>query len=304
MARISHPADPHEQYKDNLKKIRGIGPAMEQRLNHSGIFTFAQIAELSPKDLAAVFSGTPCLSVEKIIEKGWVNQARYMMEKEKETNNLTPEENGQHSIMFSVDLLLDNKNHVRRTHILHIQSRKENSWAGWNQNQLVGFILENANIKCADLDMDLNDRKLSVKSSLKDKKQVKIKELRGDLNIAGIEVRPEPDKAANWLVTAKKPFATAFMLDMSKAFISPGTLVQYQVEIYAKNLADGIRQKIGEEKNTIKSKHLTPLVINCRALPQGSYRIEAFIVLALDLEDQNPRSRLMAMTEGTVFRVS
>jgi len=303
MARIS-PADRHEQHKDNLKKIRGIGPAMEQRLNHAGIFSFAQIAELSPKDLAALFSGIPCLSAERIIEKGWINQALYLMEKEKESNNLTPEENGQHSIMFSVDLLLDNKNHVRRTHILHVQSREENSWAGWNQNQLADFILENANIKSAHLGRDLTERKSSLKSSIKDKNQVKIKEIRGDLNISGIEVRPQSDKAAHWLVTANKPFATAFMLDMSKAFISPGTLLQYQVEIYAKNLADGIRQNIGEERNTIKSKNLASLVINCRALPQGSYRIEAFIVLALDLENQNPRSRLMAMTEGTVFRVS
>lgn len=35
--------------KDDLKKIKGIGPFIEERLNEIGIFTFAQIAAMTPK---------------------------------------------------------------------------------------------------------------------------------------------------------------------------------------------------------------------------------------------------------------
>ena len=40
--------------KDDLKKIRGIGPAIEKRLNQAGIQTFAALAQLNKKDLEAI----------------------------------------------------------------------------------------------------------------------------------------------------------------------------------------------------------------------------------------------------------
>lgn len=37
--------------KDNLKVIKGIGPAIEKKLNNAGIYTFAALAALTKKDL-------------------------------------------------------------------------------------------------------------------------------------------------------------------------------------------------------------------------------------------------------------
>src|SRR5215213_7572004 len=37
--------------KDDLKLIKGIGPAIERKLNSAGISTFAALAQLSPKQL-------------------------------------------------------------------------------------------------------------------------------------------------------------------------------------------------------------------------------------------------------------
>lgn len=44
----SAPAEPE---KDDLKAIRGIGPAIEKKLNNAGIQTYAALAALSKKDL-------------------------------------------------------------------------------------------------------------------------------------------------------------------------------------------------------------------------------------------------------------
>ena len=38
---------------DDLKLINGIGPAVERRLHGIGIYTYAQLAALSPADIAA-----------------------------------------------------------------------------------------------------------------------------------------------------------------------------------------------------------------------------------------------------------
>ncbi|HEX6033173.1 MAG TPA: helix-hairpin-helix domain-containing protein [Anaerolineales bacterium] len=40
--------------KDDLKKIKGIGPAIEKKLNNAGIHTFAALAALSREDLEKI----------------------------------------------------------------------------------------------------------------------------------------------------------------------------------------------------------------------------------------------------------
>jgi hypothetical protein len=61
---------------DDLELINGIGPAVEKRLNGVGIFTFAQLAALSPADVAAAVAGLAGLSAERIVKQDWIGQAR------------------------------------------------------------------------------------------------------------------------------------------------------------------------------------------------------------------------------------
>ena len=42
--------DPETQTADDLKKVNGIGPKMEEKLNELGIFTFAQVARMTQKE--------------------------------------------------------------------------------------------------------------------------------------------------------------------------------------------------------------------------------------------------------------
>jgi len=60
---------------DDLKKIRGIGPALERRLNTTGVSRFQQLAELSERelsDLAEKISVSPTVAERD----QWVQQAR------------------------------------------------------------------------------------------------------------------------------------------------------------------------------------------------------------------------------------
>ena len=60
---------------DDLTLITGIGPAVESRLHGVGIYTFAQLAALSPADIAASVSGLTGLTAERIIKQNWIGQA-------------------------------------------------------------------------------------------------------------------------------------------------------------------------------------------------------------------------------------
>jgi large subunit ribosomal protein L21 len=59
---------------DDLKKLSGVGPALEKKLIENGVTTFAQIAAWGPEDIAAFdeklnFKG-------RIEREGWVEQAK------------------------------------------------------------------------------------------------------------------------------------------------------------------------------------------------------------------------------------
>ena len=59
---------------DNLKKMTGIGPALEKKLNGAGITTFAQVAALTDAQIAELEEQ---LGLSGRFEKdGWVEQAK------------------------------------------------------------------------------------------------------------------------------------------------------------------------------------------------------------------------------------
>ena len=60
--------------KDDLTKIKGIGPFIEKRLNMIGIYTFQQLAELSPEMIDRVGAAIEFFP-HRMIRDNWVGQA-------------------------------------------------------------------------------------------------------------------------------------------------------------------------------------------------------------------------------------
>ena len=59
---------------DDLKKLSGVGPALEKKLVAGGVTSFAQIAAWSPEDVASV--DTELALKGKIEKEGWIAQAK------------------------------------------------------------------------------------------------------------------------------------------------------------------------------------------------------------------------------------
>ena len=63
---------------DDLKKLSGVGPALEKKLHEAGVTTFAQIAAWTEEDVAAMDEK---LSFKGRIEReGWIAQAKELSE--------------------------------------------------------------------------------------------------------------------------------------------------------------------------------------------------------------------------------
>ena len=63
---------------DDLKKISGVGPVLEKKLNDMGIYHYNQIAAFTPKEIAKVDTE---LNFKGRIERDeWLSQAKTLME--------------------------------------------------------------------------------------------------------------------------------------------------------------------------------------------------------------------------------
>lgn len=63
---------------DDLKLIKGVGPKLEKELNGLGLFTFAQIATLTPENLAWIDENLSSFK-GRSLRDDWVGQAAAML---------------------------------------------------------------------------------------------------------------------------------------------------------------------------------------------------------------------------------
>ena len=65
--------------RDDLKMIKGVGPAIEKTLNEMGIFRFRQIADMSEYDIDRVARRLKGFH-SRIYREDWIGQARALLE--------------------------------------------------------------------------------------------------------------------------------------------------------------------------------------------------------------------------------
>jgi len=68
---IAPPYHVEERPPDDLTILRGIGPAFAERLHQAGIRTFAQLAQLTPEEAAALCR----VPLGRVLRNDWVGQA-------------------------------------------------------------------------------------------------------------------------------------------------------------------------------------------------------------------------------------
>ena len=72
--------DAERETADDLKKVKGIGPQMEQTLNQIGIFTFAQVSKMTKKEYDLLDSITGSFP-GRAQRDDWAGQAKKLNEK-------------------------------------------------------------------------------------------------------------------------------------------------------------------------------------------------------------------------------
>jgi len=316
----SKAAEPSET--DDLKLINGIGPAVEKRLHGVGIFTFAQLAVLPSADIAAAVADLSGLSAERITKQDWIGQARKLAaesatsEAQQATTLPIESEKGASPSMehyqlatFTVEFLLDEHNNVRSTHALHVQSRHEHSWTGWQKTQLVDFLSESAglNIPSDELDLLKTEEPDQLPAIVTESEPliplVAKPSLTGTLHVPEMEMIGVESAGPRRTLAHDEPFDVRLTLDLSELLVPGNAPLHYKTSIYGKGRGrPGL--VIGEAQGTIMPRDRVAITVGGNTLPEvGIYQLTATVILGLPTMKLVARPGTTAIVNGGLLEV-
>ena len=289
---------------DDLTLVKGIGPAIVARLRDANIETYSQLAILTPEELSARVVG---ISARRIARERWIKQAQKLAVKEETgvpPRSEIDREPRQHYATFTIELLLDKENFVRRTRVTYVQNNSEESWAGWSELKLVSFVN-----KCAGLYIPQPDNiLLSTRSSDTSLKEIlpdpEIRcQLSGTLRIFELIVTSKDSDIPQLLVHTDEAFSVHILLDITEVKTPPSTPINCAVTIWAKKLGTGVRQMIGERQSTFTPVDKVPCVVKCMIPSQGTYRLEAMATISPTSTSSPLHRTIRAWQEGGLLQV-
>lgn len=300
------------QEADDFKLISGIGPVLDGRLHEAGIRTYSQLASLSPAELATKVNG---LSVKQITRLDWIGQARKMVPKKARPKPHQKRQEAptirQHYENFTIEFLLDEKNTVRRSRAVHVQSGYAETWAGWEAQQLIDFLARH-----------IKERIPKAKSSSKESSIVplfyavtkeaqqgnKIAEsssqsqeainLTGTLRVHDLQVVTIGSNIPLFALHHEQPYLLRLTIDLSKVDASSETPLVYQATIIVKQLG-GLDYVVTEAISNLKLSDSMTLGIVGPVLPPGIYRLAACVILSSD----KAASSLTAILKGDLLQI-
>jgi hypothetical protein len=287
---------------DDLKHIHGIGLATEGHLHDAGILTYAQLAAATPEDLAARLGHHLGLSAEHIAKQNWIGQARQLASTatlaEPQEEAIEPASTRRYAT-FTVQLLLDDDNYVRRTRVAHIQGGSEETWAGWDETQLVDFFVRHAALRLPAVEPVGSD---TVPAG-PPQPAAPAAEIGGVPRLTELVAISRDTGERCRLLPHGQPFDVRLALDLGEVIAPYDTPLAYTATIRAKPLGTGEHAPIDEVAGITASGGT--VVINAKAaeLPAGIYRLEAAVSLAVPTAEAGSQPRISAFLEGSLLHI-
>lgn len=285
---------------DDFQAIHGIGPGIEKRLYQAGIFTYTQLTGFSPEEIVESLGNMIGLTVEKINKQDWLGQAHEMALKKEESyareSNLGER---LHYATFTVEVLLNEENAVRRTSVKHVQSLAEKTWAGWDSARLVGFLITNGNIHEILPEAEQFIPQIHKQVLLNEEKVT----LSGSMRLHEMTTTPAQEQYPRKTLPAGQPFDIHLTLDASEISAVEDFPLNYRTALFARQLGNRERIPLGQVEGTSIPDEGISVEMESVALSEGTYRLEVKISLSsLDWEHTN-RPDMEAFLEGSLLQI-
>ncbi|MEN9934935.1 MAG: ribosomal protein [Chloroflexota bacterium] len=274
---------------DDLKHIQGIGRGVESRIHAAGVLTYADLAQLTPEQLAGMLVGLAHVTADRIEKQDWIGQARALARESAESVKLAERDGtAQQLEVFTVELLLGEDRSVRRTRVRHVKSGADEVWAGWDEARLAGTVAAHA-------ELGAEASQASVGQT------VRAGQTRGDLpalNVHQVEVITPEKGSAHSLLRAGSPYTVQVMAELDGE-IAEDDALDYMAHIYMRQMGSGNRQLAGEAHGELHHGGRIVIDVPGVALKPGLYRLEAVVMLKPRPDEHMPR----AIFEGRMLQV-
>jgi hypothetical protein len=289
---------------DDFTLVKGIGPTITSRLYATGITTFAQLAALSPADVATRLGGP---SARRISQEKWISQARSLAHKKPPADRqaiAATNEIRQHYATFTVELLLDADNSVRRTRITQVQTEAEEAWPGWQEARLMAFVVQRAGLCIAR-----PEPAYSVPAVAYTQPSSQLPSptagtcLRGTLHVGEVTIVSLRSGMPLNNVRAGETFNVRVVLDLTEVETPAGAPLNCTVTIWGKKLGVKSRQRIGEARATLLSADRVPCTADAVIDSQGTYHLEVLAALTEQGGESLPQNVLFATQTSTLLQV-
>ncbi len=302
------PSIPKAVEADPFTAIHGIGAGIENRLHSAGILTYRQLAELEPEEIASALGNLVGMTPKRVIDQDWKGQAQKLSLESSQDQTPAQDETRQHYEMFSVELLLDELNQVRRTKIIHSQSKAEVSWAGWNVQRLLDTIIKYAELRqvpIANTEPERRWEKLTGSLNVKTGQEAdqKAASVRGELSLKDMEVLMEGMTKPSSIIRGDQSYRINLTLDMSSVDWPTGRALEYTATIYARDLDQAGQISIGQARGMVSEAEKLTIQIEGEVIPVGIYRLEAIVALSNQGHPTAQGSGLVAMLEAGLLQV-
>ena len=287
---------------DDLSQIHGIGPAVAKRLQNAKIDRYEQLASMKPEEIAEIIQDMIGFSLERITEQDWIGQAGKLADQVasiQDEPEAIPNNHRQHYALFTVKFLLEKNNQVRRTQVENIQTSKKATWAGWDDDLLRRFFIENGSINLLTIEkpgFEANKTFDSSPHSIKENIRPQEQNIYGLPEIIDFQLAASGDNKIKNLYQANNPFIVNILLDMKNVEVPPLETLDYEASLFAEISKE--RRLVGKEVGTISTKNTCEIQIPCNPLPPGFYDLEALIALSLASQPKRLQHQLYAITEG------
>lgn len=240
---------------DDFKLIHGIGPGIANRLYNAGICRFDELAACAPDEIAMIVADIAGMSAERIVKQDWIGQAQEFASQPAPEQPAAEQGNParQHYATFTIELLLDEQNDVRRTRAVHVQSGAKTAWAGWDQERVSAFLIEQSGLARRPSEAEAEQQpqaELVLKSAA----------------------------AARKLVECGEAFDVYLALDLTDSAQLSGLPVHYTATLFARQLG-GLRKQIGEEQGALVVGEHAAVTVQGNLAQSGVYRIEALFAI-------------------------
>ncbi len=294
------PAESVSLHIDNLKVIHGIGPGIENRLYEAGIRSYAQLAALSPEEVVSALGTMVGMTEERVINQDWIGQARSLVTEGDPIVTEAVEENlnsgsRKHYATFTVELLLDDENQVRRTRATHFQSAADETWAGWEQERLVRFFIDRAALK---IPVPQNTP-IEVLTEIAEPPSAVVR-LSGEPKLLEFIASLNPENKSQHVIPSSQSFEVTITLDLSEITAPVDNPLSYHLVLNSYNLRSRTRQMMRELDGSFPLAERGIIHLDKLNLAEGIYRLEASITMDTS---NGVEHKIKAFLEGNLLRV-